>query len=834
MQYNLTKEFLTELNEHLSHIDKLEYLKINIPVYDNNQIKSLNKYFKDVATFDTNSGSDVEYVFGRIKLSVFHAEQHFVNEDIIRYYAKFKGSPEYRLLENTSRNFNISVGDVRLPFSRMGIVSAKVLLDERYLDDALATASEGEASTIKSWLTPSPDGEVRAYNVRQTARTNELGVVLIYEALLNTLESAINTIKRVVTETPAFNVFTGFDTYYIREDKDAYFKRQLCNINYYDAEQNILLNSVFPINQNISNPYEDTLIRGVFSNLPMNPLSSYFHFAMLKKDPLGNGLIAALNQMVVRLPYALIINPLNIITKPTNDVEYFTKALPDVNLFYILQDQYIDLTTAVSPAYKSELETYIQDLHNPKNSFRFNIKIDYITHQYCLFNFYNRYDSSFLMDNKIVSFFAESATHSIRRAIDSSKLSEFSLRIMPANYVENIRDLVQSSNECSMCGGQRSVLDTTLIPDGVAFKYTDEDLLPHMFKKPSKTEPYQTVYNNHLICSRCLGDYRHQMDLYNGFFNRDNCFIGPDSVASAERISVNYKINDYSYRPDDLNFVRTTDDHINELHLGVELEMDDPDYREDGYYDDEDDEYVDESSGSAEITTNQGASMFINTLTKGVDFAYAMSDGSLHHGFEIATMPATLKAHLDPQFFDYKKAFSKIVTAGYRSHDTRTCGIHVHMDRSFFGSNRTQQMYRAALMAYILERNWQDVSRFSRRRIHNLEQWAKKKDLASFLDKFDSMERTGDKFLIEYDHDKYVMFNTMHRNSFELRIFRGTLNPTTYFATLQFVDNLARLVLNIDVAKAQQITLKDIINYNPHPELVAYVTSRFGENYLGE
>jgi hypothetical protein len=126
------------------------------------------------------------------------------------------------------------------------------------------------------------------------------------------------------------------------------------------------------------------------------------------------------------------------------------------------------------------------------------------------------------------------------------------------------------------------------------------------------------------------------------------------------------------------------------------------------------------------------------------------------------------------------------------------------------------------------------VSRFSRRKIHNLEQWAKKKNLESFITHLDSVERAADKFLVEYDNDKYVMLNTLHRNSFELRIFRGTLNLMTYKATLQFVDNLARLAKTVDVAKAQQITFKDIIDFNPHPELVAYVTERFGENYLGE
>jgi hypothetical protein len=55
-----------------------------------------------------------------------------------------------------------------------------------------------------------------------------------------------------------------------------------------------------------------------------------------------------------------------------------------------------------------------------------------------------------------------------------------------------------------------------------------------------------------------------------------------------------------------------------------------------------------------------------------------------------------------------------------------------------------------------------------------------------------------------------------------LRIFRGTLNINTFKATLQFVDNLARLVKKTTLTRLTSLTFDDIINFKKYPELTAY------------
>ena len=538
-----------------------------------------------------------------------------------------------------------------------------------------------------------------------------------------------------------------------------------------------------------------------------------------------------LYDIIIRLPYNIMFNPLDVITKPTNNVDYFSKAIFDINFFYILNDKYIDLRSIVIPSFKDEFVGELKKLHDNHFNER-RLTIDAFTHHYDtshIFSFLGNEDREKVYGN-VDNFYTITAKPELRYAVDSTVITPHYIELFDLTYFNHIKPLITKNDSCAMCKSNDNALDISLIADDVLY---NPEMLSVIFKKPQTETNMFIGHSGHTICQNCKLQYNHQMQRYNGFFDTSNCFIGPDSVDEAPDRET-YRVHDYNYSPNDMLFVRQNDELDTELHLGVELEMDDPDYSEDGYYNDDDEEYVDESSGSASLNPDEAASMFINTLTKGRGTAYAMNDGSLNYGFEIATVPATLKAHLDDSLFDYEKAFNKVISAGYRSHETRTCGIHVHMDRSFFGSRRSEQLYRAAIMAYILERNWVSVSRFSRRKIHNLEQWAKKKNLESFITHLDSVERAGDKFLVEYDNDKYVMLNTLHRNSFELRIFRGTLNLMTYKATLQFVDNLARLAKTVDVAKAQQITFKDIIDFNPHPELVAYVTERFGENYLGE
>ena len=261
-----------------------------------------------------------------------------------------------------------------------------------------------------------------------------------------------------------------------------------------------------------------------------------------------------------------------------------------------------------------------------------------------------------------------------------------------------------------------------------------------------------------------------------------------------------YGVNEYDHDPG-LNFIvskRELEDNNKEqrLYLGLEWEMD---------------------HGG----TNGAHSFMINSaLSKNKPHSWTMKDGSLESGIEIATMPATLDAHMTE--FDYDTACVVASSLGYRGHDCNSAGIHVHMSRKFFGRDTKIQMYKGALMALVLERNWDDFVRFSRRRYNRLDQWAKKKDMIENLPLSPTPEDYEKTFKARYGYDKYVALNTNKDETFELRIFKSTLKPDTIKATLQLVNNLASWVKANDLAAAQQVTMEDIVKYQPYKELTEY------------
>ena len=276
----------------------------------------------------------------------------------------------------------------------------------------------------------------------------------------------------------------------------------------------------------------------------------------------------------------------------------------------------------------------------------------------------------------------------------------------------------------------------------------------------------------------------------------DNRYVFTDNDNDSRDYPYMYEVNSFDYKPT-LTFVDGDDTSKTKLYMGVELEMDNGGER-------------------------HRKSVPINSaLTGNKQYSWTMSDGSLNDGIEIATMPATLDAHMNVYNYDF--ACDVATALGYRAHDTSTAGLHVHINRNFFGDDKHIQLYRASLMALIMERNWEDFVRFSRRRYNRLDQWAKKKNVASqeYTDR--DVDLIVEKTKREYNNgDKYLALNMNRQATFELRIFRGSLKAETIKATLQFVSNLAHYCKYNGLKSAQQATILDIINYKKYPELTAY------------
>ena len=174
------------------------------------------------------------------------------------------------------------------------------------------------------------------------------------------------------------------------------------------------------------------------------------------------------------------------------------------------------------------------------------------------------------------------------------------------------------------------------------------------------------------------------------------------------------------------------------------------------------------------------------------------NDGSLDCGFENITQPATLEYHTSIRN-NYENMFQIAKDNGFRSHNTSTCGYHIHFNRSFFEDKEDECI---AKLLYLVEKFWDELVKFSRRNYENLDRWAKKYD------------KTPDEIVDDmksHNLDRYHAVNLTNRKTIEFRMFRGTLKSETFFATLQLVDTIVRYVKEHTNADIQSLNFEDLL-----------------------
>lgn len=170
----------------------------------------------------------------------------------------------------------------------------------------------------------------------------------------------------------------------------------------------------------------------------------------------------------------------------------------------------------------------------------------------------------------------------------------------------------------------------------------------------------------------------------------------------------------------------------------------------------------------------------------GANFMYYETDGSLEHGFECITQPATLGYHCK-KLKNYQNAFKFLVSNNYRSHNTNSCGLHIHVNRSYFNDVNSY-----LFMLKVFDKFWDDLKIYSRRSEDELSRWASKYEESPEQ----IIDSGGDIF------DRYKCINFLNSDTIEFRIFKGTLNPNSYFSCLKLINNIC--------IAANQFSNKDI------------------------
>lgn len=203
--------------------------------------------------------------------------------------------------------------------------------------------------------------------------------------------------------------------------------------------------------------------------------------------------------------------------------------------------------------------------------------------------------------------------------------------------------------------------------------------------------------------------------------------------------------------------------------------------------------------------------------------AYCMHDGSIcssntrsDGGFEIITYPHTEDALYNMK---WQNTMNYLLKRGYKSHDIKTCGLHMHFSRTLF--NNSQSIIN---MMYFYDRFYDDVCNFARRSKAKAERWAGKwtsgqiDDLNAMFyrlaDNYDRYNRCGSHGM------RYKAVNIINDNTIEVRIMRGTLNYDTFLATLDFLITIQK--------NANNISIDDLDNLDKwfegmKPETLAYI-----------
>lgn len=288
---------------------------------------------------------------------------------------------------------------------------------------------------------------------------------------------------------------------------------------------------------------------------------------------------------------------------------------------------------------------------------------------------------------------------------------------------------------------------------------------------------YTESVGDDTICRHCIdnGSYSY-CECEERYYNTDHDSCDCEDDESSDLIK------NYSFKPAPI--FKGHSGRLNPF-IGFELEIETPENK----------------TETAEIVTNLDSN---NRL-------YLKSDGSLDDGFEIVSHPATLSAHREE---NYGPIFKAISQNGGRSHDTKTCGLHFHLETAYMTENHK---IRLGMFLTLCQSEFEILAR------------RKESSYAKFK-KADSLSE----FKQWENEDRYAALNWQNKKTVEFRIFKGTLKYETFLASMQLCVAAYRFTLEKNSMAAPlennaifKRFLKHVLKLkSEYPELIEYLKSK--------
>ena len=214
------------------------------------------------------------------------------------------------------------------------------------------------------------------------------------------------------------------------------------------------------------------------------------------------------------------------------------------------------------------------------------------------------------------------------------------------------------------------------------------------------------------------------------------------------------------------------------------------------------------------------AEEILNTANTHNLHLYAKHDGSIDDGFELVSHPMTLEYHTNTM--NWSNVMDMALSLDYRSHQTQTCGLHIHVNRKAFGNDYDTQEDSISRIVHFVEMHWNELLEFSRRTEANMNHWASRYGISTTAK--DTYKNAKAKHC-----GRYVAINLENYSTIEFRIFRGTLRYKTFLATLQLVDEICNLAIKLSDRELEGMSWSDFaiqIDSKNKPELIEYLKAR--------
>ena len=304
--------------------------------------------------------------------------------------------------------------------------------------------------------------------------------------------------------------------------------------------------------------------------------------------------------------------------------------------------------------------------------------------------------------------------------------------------------------------------------------------------------------DNYFTCYNCDGIFSNDdREGYDGDSYCTDCYdeIEQDEEDCEDCSGENYSMDDgriihsYGFKPYP-KFKKTPREKESKLFYGIELEV------------------------------NEGGSNDVNArkVKKLSDDIYLKHDGTICTGFEIVSHPCTYNYHLKK--LPWKKIMKKCESMKYVSHKGRSCGMHIHVSKLWFGDkdNVERDEKLTNLLMLVNWNLWDEVFKFSRRTSNTI-RWGKR-----------YTNLTQPMGLLNEGKCGYRgSVNIYPRNTVEFRFFRGTLDYTTFIANIQFIRVLCEMAISLDRRSIEKIRWGDVLDYatmNDFTEFLKYCNTR--------